>query len=215
VKKLFILLNNNIHKNISKSIYIRMTDINNIDSITWLSGALIVLSLLLLYCWYVKSRRQGFKKKRQGFIGYLDGDDMSGGFRQTDGFSPKLRHEYLPGLKLRNDSLHETENHLVNRHQPSKKEKASDVMLSRWKAEGFNVSSWDDAISGYPTVSQSDYNITNRAQEVIKDEILTPLKSKLDSSCLNTGSMQLLNMELDPQYKPEYGQSRSYDTVSI
>jgi len=163
------------------------------EKVQWLSGTLIVLSLVLLYCW--NSKKESYVPVKGGY--------MYGYPRQTDGFSAKRMNAEFPHLHL-NKNLNDLENYVVNRHPASKERMHSDVSGMKWQSHAFvsGRADEDQYGSGYDEEGARDRILTRRAEELVGYDILTPTKPDL-SACnepLTTGAMQILNADNTPHF---------------
>ena len=170
------------------------------EQIKMLSYTLIVLSLLLLHCW-------NNKKKSEGLIssGYMHGSP-----RYTDGF---VSNNHVKGLVFGNQqtkkksetlNMNELETYVVNRHPADVEKFNPHISGLRWESESF-VTGFSDK-EQFSTGGFDDDNIMQlRNQELLGDDILTPLKPDPSSACddiPSTSSMQLLNTDATSHYTP-------------
>lgn len=167
---------------------------NDAQKLQWLGGALIVLSLILLYCWSSK------KNKYEGYVP-LRGGYLHGARRMTDGFSPSTINTHLPDLNLqKNRNLNDMENYVVNRHTLDTERKNSNVMGMRWNSEAFvsGRADEDQFSSGYDDPNYQDKILTRRAEELVGSDIMTPMKPNVSRLCGEVApmsSMQILHVD--------------------
>ena len=119
------------------------------ENLQLLGGALIVLSLALLYCWYNKQRSYDGMKG----TAYIGAGNMYGSFRATDGFaaSPALLEKHsnlhikqkMPHKKKDTvASMHELETVKQPKHHFSNKHRAKgNKTNSRWNVDGMVAAS--------------------------------------------------------------------------
>lgn len=194
------------------------------EKLQMLSGALIVLSLALLFCWYSKQRS------------YFSGSDKYGTFRALEGMgmdidqlglmNKKARRGYLPDLQMSNNSgfdptrqsLHDMVNPGVQFHVPQRMRDKIRHTNMLWSSEAFVASPEDmavgDADSMY-AMNNEDIQMLNKGGVVIPSEIVTPLKTDVgdmsDCNSVSTSVMQLQNTD----YMPQYGSLAGSGGVSL
>lgn len=165
------------------------------DNLQLMGGALIVLSLALLYCWWSKqSKQNGCGRRYEGFKSYIK--DHTSKFEGA-------RSKYTPGLTFNTDkqaSMHDLEGMAVNRNPLTDQQKRSQVTGLRWQVEGMeNVDmtdmfdrSYDDARGLVQNSSSSEYGNVRGPNRPLSADILTPMKPNPGSTCASHSLDQLI-----------------------
>jgi hypothetical protein len=180
------------------------------EKLQLLGGALIVLSLALLFCWYSK-QRSAFRSDRYGSFGTLEGLDAG----QIGLMTAQEKRAYLPGLNFKQAgsdnsraSLHDMVNPGVQFHLPANMKGKVDQTAMRWSADAF-VGSADNAMAATNRYNDANYLMNNsdiaalnKGGVVIPSEVITPARPEdaLDCGSLSTSAMQLQNSDYMPQY---------------
>ena len=178
------------------------------EKLQLLGGALIVLSLALLFCWYSK-QRSAFANDRYGSFGTLEGLDVG----QLGLMNKQANRAYLPGLNFKKAgfdnsraSLHDMVNPGVQFHLPANVKGKVDQTAMRWSADAFVGSSDPAVATNYNDadylMNNSDVAVLNKGGVVIPAEIITPGRPEDAQDCgsLSTSAMQLQNSDYMPQY---------------
>lgn len=188
-----------------------MPDSYDAQNLQYVGGALIVLSLALLYCWWGKNNSNQYER-----LTPLRDQGTYGSFRTVEGMTAKQRAS-LPELSdnLANvKSMNDRENYSPNRHLPTSKQMRTNVTGMLWQTEAFTPgNSTEDPKSelmhsGYD--DDADVNILmQRQQELVDDEVVTPLKPG-EAIKLNSLSGDILQLT---DYAPQYGPSMGRVTI--
>lgn len=101
------------------------------EKVKYLAGALIVFSLLLLYCWYNKKESfSSWRRHRYGRINKLEG--MNHNLRTR---VPGIKWEAMKSHAHRHHNLNDLENYVGNRNPPSVQQMRQDSTGIRWKVD--------------------------------------------------------------------------------
>ena len=186
-----------------------MADQEEANRLRLLSSVLIVLCILLLYCYWNKNN----EGRRYDRFTPLQQDVHYGGMKYTDGMTSK-QLDSLPGMKLSaRDGMNDKENNLVNRHHPTTAQMRSNLTGLRWESEVFTPGgSITENKSHYTTYEDSvldDMGAAIRAQQITGADVLTPLKPGTRIK-VNSHGGDILKLT---DYRPMYGPARGSVTV--
>lgn len=197
---------------------------NESDNLQLLGGALIVLSLALLYCWYKNSNNQ--YSLFEGMTTYAD--------------KQRSRFEGMSGQKARTTasggSMHDQEGLTVNRNPPSEQQRRANVTGLRWAVEGMhtpdqsamfdrdNYEAYRIMLSRDPTGTKWSMEDINEFYEntggnrPVSGDVLTPFKPLPLSNCNSHSGDQMTMTESGMNYGlsgDTWSQSRNTSGVTI
>ena len=203
-------------QSIYSEIYIKMPDTEK-ENLQLLGGALIVLSLTLLYCWYKKKSDRDSRGRYEGMKTYADKfrSPFEGMLANkiTRAQAEAMRSQNVPGVSF-NGSMHDLESYTANRHSLPDSLLRADVTGLRWQTEGmengdmtaFFDGNYDEAraqLQGLPDNSNLDYEagcVAGASVKKISGDILTPMRPNTGSACASHSLDQLTMTDTAANY---------------
>ena len=172
------------------------------DNVQLLGGALIVLSLALLYCWWKKNSKKTLRVTG-GYSKYR-AEPKSRSFTTANEFEG-MRSLNLQALDFEDTkpvSMHDIEGLANNRVIPGKEQLRQDVTGLRWQVEGMQAKDDTAAFDGFEEPDYSNMRAKSFGMNVdpssasireLKGDIETPLRPSQNSAC-NSHSHDQLTM---------------------
>jgi hypothetical protein len=202
-----------------------------------LGGALVVLSLILVYCWCKKNDRDGMGNMVPYSSSSLHGSYQNvspnwkeglGGMTRDFGSLGFMREGMLsfdnnrgfdtPNTAVTNtpklvESMHGISNTVQNRH-PQNKRLSDSVTNLRWESDAsIGDESPGTGSTGYGNPGQMGNRAQHRISQIIGGDVITPMKPTNINSCNSHSNDQLL--KTDTQFQPQWGDNYMRPAMTI
>jgi hypothetical protein len=203
-----------------------------------LGGALVILSLMLVYCWWSKKNvRDGMGNNipyssssphgsfqnispswKEG-LGGMTRDFGSLGFMKEGYLNFGSGHDYsTPDAAIRDtpqlvESMHGMSNSVQNRH-PQNKRMGDSVTNLRWETDAsIGNESPGPGSTGYGPPDQYGNRAQHRISQIIGGDVITPMKPTPMNACNSHSNDQL--MKTNTEFRPQWGNNYMRPATTI